>query len=113
MNTQGHDSTPEKRRRAVSSGISLTESDAALVKGMLLRGDRWSDIASCFGVNQARIADVSSGKTFADVPVAAEAELPPSGPYLPTVTARAARAEIALARAALDRAEQLISRHSI
>ena len=38
-------------RRAKSSGIRLTEYDAALVKGMLARGDRQHDIAAWFGVN--------------------------------------------------------------
>ena len=42
--------------RATASGISLTETDAALVKGMLRRGDRQHDIAAWFGVNGGRIA---------------------------------------------------------
>lgn len=68
--------------RAEPSGISLTEADASLVKGMLARGDRQHDIASWFGVNPGRVNGVASGSHFPNVPVAPEAELPPIGPYL-------------------------------
>lgn len=44
------------RMRAEPSGISLTGTDAAIIKGMLLRGDRQHDIAAWFGVNGGRIA---------------------------------------------------------
>ena len=37
--------------RAKPSGIHLTDQDAAIVKGMLARGDRQHDIAAWFGVN--------------------------------------------------------------
>jgi hypothetical protein len=50
--------------RAPASGISLTEADAALVKGMLARGDRQHDIAAWFGVNGGRIAEISTGQKF-------------------------------------------------
>jgi hypothetical protein len=38
-------------RRAQPSGITLSVADAALIKGMLRRGDRQHDIAAWFGVN--------------------------------------------------------------
>ena len=41
--------------RANASGISLTAAHAALVKGMLKRGDRQHDIAAWFGVNGGRV----------------------------------------------------------
>lgn len=66
--------------RGSISGYRLTAPDAAIVKGMLLRGDRGNDIASWFGVNPARIADVKDGKTFASVAVAPSHQLPQSGP---------------------------------
>lgn len=69
-----------KPRKAEQSGISLTETDAAIVKAMLARGDRQHDIAAWFGVNGGRIADISTGKTFAHVMPAA-GNLPPKGPY--------------------------------
>ena len=50
--------------RAINSGISLNEKDAGIVKGMLERGDRQHDIASWFGVNGGRIAEISVGKKF-------------------------------------------------
>ena len=68
--------------RAESSGISLTEEDAALIRGMILRGDRKHDIAAFFGVNPGRIADIGSGRRLPSVPAAARADLPPPGPYL-------------------------------
>lgn len=67
--------------RAPVSGISLTRVDAALVKGMLHRGDRQHDIASWFGVNGGRIAEISSRVKFADVLMQND-RLPPAGPYL-------------------------------
>lgn len=69
--------------RAEPSGIKLTECDAAVVKGMLQRGDRQHDIAAWFGVNGGRIAEISTGDKFGDV-AATTGELPPRGPY-PTV----------------------------
>lgn len=68
--------------RAGPSGLKLTASDAALVKGMLERGDRHHDIASFFGVNQGRIAEIKEGSRFPDVESAEIDELPPKGPYL-------------------------------
>lgn len=68
--------------RAPSAGIRLTSADASIVKGMLARGDRQSDIASFFGVNGGRIAEISVGKKFASAPVAPANMLPPKGPYV-------------------------------
>lgn len=67
--------------RAASPHIRLTKDDAAIVKGMLARGDRQHDIAAWFGVNGGRIGEVSSGDTFGHVQAKHE-NLPPSGPYL-------------------------------
>lgn len=50
-----------------TSGISLTEAEAAIAKGMILRGDRQHDIAAWFGVNSGRIADMSSNRKFPNV----------------------------------------------
>jgi hypothetical protein len=68
--------------RAEPSRLSLTEADAALVKGMLNRGDRHHDIAAFFGVNQGRIAEIKDGSRFPNVEAAPADELPPKGPYL-------------------------------
>lgn len=60
-------------RRARNSGVHLTETDVSQVKGMLLRGDRQHDIASWFGVNGGRIAEIATGSKFVEVePAAAE-----------------------------------------
>jgi hypothetical protein len=76
--------------RAEPSGISLDPSDASLVKGMLSRGDRQHDIAAWFGVNGGRVADINTGKTFAEVKPAIAQDLPPRGPYLAGKDAHAA-----------------------
>ena len=68
--------------KAVPSGIRLNEEDAAIVKGMLARGDRQHDIAAWFGVNGGRIAEISTGAKFAQVKPTYLAGLPPQGPYL-------------------------------
>lgn len=66
--------------RAPSSGITLTETDAALVKGMLRRGDRQHDIAAWFGVNGGRIAEIATSDRYGSVPPAKDELLPPPGP---------------------------------
>lgn len=69
-------------KRAKPSGISLKNQDAAIVKGMLKRGDRQSDIAAFFGVNGGRVSEIAKGKTFESVAAVYE-NLPPPGPYRP------------------------------
>lgn len=70
-------------RRANKSGIRLSDHDAAIAKGMLLRGDRAHDIAAWFGVNGGRIGDISVGREFQWVRPAPAEALPPPGPYFP------------------------------
>jgi hypothetical protein len=70
-----------KRSRAESSGVKLNEADAAIVKGMLNRGDRQHDIAAWFGVNGGRIAEIATGYAFNWVRPAEADQLPPVGPY--------------------------------
>ncbi len=73
--------------RAEPSGLALTEQDAALIRGMIDRGDRHHDIAAFFGVNQGRIAEIKMGMRLPGVPAADSEDLPPKGPYLtPKVT---------------------------
>ena len=68
-------------RRAQPSGISLSTADAALIKGMLRRGDRQHDIAAWFGVNGGRVAEIAVGARFAEIQAASLGKLPPRGPY--------------------------------
>jgi hypothetical protein len=56
--------------------VTLTVEQAALVKGMLGRGDKQHAIAAFFGVNGGRIAEVAKGKTHRDVQPASRADLP-------------------------------------
>jgi hypothetical protein len=68
--------------RAEPSGLALTAQDAALIRGMIDRGDRHHDIAAFFGVNQGRIAEIKYGTRLPGVSPATIDQLPPKGPYL-------------------------------
>jgi hypothetical protein len=95
-------------RRAKPSGISLTEQDAAIVKGMLARGDRQHDVAAWFGVNGGRIAEIAIGVRFPQVEPAPDTSLPPPGPYPCGREAVTAAEALSQARMALTAAEQMI-----
>jgi len=97
-------------RRAHPSGITLSSADAALIKGMLSRGDRQHDIAAWFGVNGGRIAEIAVGTRFAEVEAASASVLPPQGPYPRAPEALAAIEALALAKSALVAAEDTIRR---
>jgi hypothetical protein len=96
--------------RAAPSGISLTDEDAAVAKGMLARGDRQHDLAAWFGVNGGRIAEIATGARFATVEAAPTQLLPPSGPYLSGKQTAVLLQAISKARGALDSAEDFINR---
>lgn len=59
--------------------MSLTEKQAALVKGMLARGDHQHEIAAYFRVNPGRVAEIKNGSRFAGVEAAIIDRLPPAG----------------------------------
>lgn len=59
--------------------MSLTRTDAAIVMGMLARGDKNQDVAAYFGENPARIVEIENGSAFGVVPAAPAASLPPKG----------------------------------
>lgn len=95
--------------RAPSSGVSLTDADAAIAKGMLNRGDRQHDIAAWFGVNGGRIAELASGKLFWWVrPAPVDHSLPPAGPYPCGRDATAALNALAAAEVALEAARRAV-----
>ena len=96
------------RHRAPSSGLFLTEDDAAIVRGMLARGDRQHDIAAWFGANGGRIGEIALGQKFRHVEPAATQLLPPPGPYLSGRDTAVLMQAIAKARGALDTAEAFI-----
>ncbi|GLS46946.1 hypothetical protein [Methylobacterium brachythecii] len=100
------------RYRAEPSGITLRDEDAALIKGMLLRGDRQHDIAAWFGVNGGRVAEIVTGQRFSEVPTASSDELPPPGPYPRGRDAVAAIHALSVAKKALVAAEEIIRRHT-
>lgn len=72
----------QKRTKATGISPDLTAEKAALIKGMLARGDRQSDVASYFQINQGRCYEIKFGLKFANVPPKSGDELPPPGPYV-------------------------------
>lgn len=94
--------------RAEPSGRKLTAQDAALVKGMLDRGDRHHDIAAWFGVNQGRIAEIKQGISYENIAPADLAELPPPGPYSSGRAAHRAIRALEEAKCALDLAKETV-----
>lgn len=91
-----------RRRRALPNGNCLNKVDAAVVKGMIARGDIYAEIANWFGVNPGRIAEVATGQSFRDVVAAEYHELPPPGPY-------ATPRELAAVAKALSQVQQAIA----
>lgn len=97
--------------RAEASGIRLSDQDAAVVKAMLIRGDRQHDIAAWFGVNGGRIGEIASGKHFSNVAPATDINLPPPGPYPTGRDAMIALQALATAQTALTSAESIIRQY--
>jgi len=64
----------------------LDDHEISIIKGMLKRGDRQSDIAAYFGCNGGRVAEINRGQRGADVRTATEG-LPRPGPYHVSVRA--------------------------
>lgn len=95
-------------QRANPSGIQLNERDAAIIKGMLARGDRQHDIAAWFGVNGGRIAEIATRRKFRDVLASPSANLPPPGPYPSGKDAHAALAALQMVKQAITAAEAMI-----
>lgn len=61
--------------------MPFNNGEIAVVKGMIARGDRQSDIAAYFGVNGGRISEINTEKYGADIKAALQDQLPPPGPY--------------------------------
>lgn len=61
--------------------MPFSNSEIAIVKGMIARGDKQSDIAAYFGVNGGRISEVNTEKYGSDVKAGSQDQLPPPGPY--------------------------------
>jgi|SRR5580700_4103319 hypothetical protein len=85
--------------RSNASGYTLKRTDAPIIMGMVMRGDRDHDIAAWFGVNQGRIAEVKDGSKFGSV-AASQNPLPPKGP--PGIKGRRLRENVQEALDALN-----------
>lgn len=84
-----------KSPRAKPVPPRITPEVAALAKGMLVRGDRQSDIASYFGFNQGRMYDLRHHPKFKNIPAAQPELLPEPGPYIVVSRVRHDRAVLA------------------
>jgi len=45
----------------------LSKAEIAVIKGRILRGDKYSEIAADYRLNQGRIADLKFGRIFPEV----------------------------------------------
>ena len=97
-----------RTERAESDLDRLDREIAALVKGMLKRGDKQSDIAACFLINGGRISEINTGQRFEYIIPASEDELPPPAPYPSPFELWKAHRETWRARIALEKALGLI-----
>jgi hypothetical protein len=71
--------------------MALNDGEIAIVKGMLIRGDKQHDIGAWFGVNPARINEIKNGQTGPSVTAAPQEDLPPAGPSMAGRSAMRAR----------------------
>ncbi|MGL3212061.1 hypothetical protein [Bradyrhizobium sp. BR 1433] len=89
--------------KASASGITLGYRETCVVKGMLTRGDRQHDIASYFGVNGGRVAEIATGEgNYPNAQPTPETDLPPPGPYLTRFAVQSVIDSLTEALAALD-----------
>jgi hypothetical protein len=86
----------------------LNDDIVALIKGMLARGDKQSDIAACFLTNGGRVAEINTGQKFSHVKAATLDELPPAGPYPSSYDLWCAGKELWKTRVALEKVREHI-----
>ena len=93
--------------------LKLTEEDAALIKGMLKRGDPQMQIAIYFSVNQARISEINKGRVHANVKAAPPYLLPPEPPYVMISEAdhKAAQAALQIVHAFFQDIDAVVERY--
>jgi hypothetical protein len=103
-------SEPIRVVRAEPAYDILNEEVAALVKGMLLRGDKQSDIAACFLLNHGRISEINTGERYPDVIAAPPGQLPPPAPYVSPYEMWQIRRQLWRTRLTLEAAEDAIGR---
>jgi hypothetical protein len=82
----------------------LTADQAAIVKGLLARGEKQHDIAAFFGENGGRIAEIAKGKKHKDVKPAAKKDLPTPAALAGSYAVHQARQAIIRAKLGLDAA---------
>jgi hypothetical protein len=86
--------------------MKVSEDDAAVIKGMLARGDKQQWIVAWFGgdINPGRVAEINTGEKFAGIDPAPRSRLPPIGPYVSGQSAHRALLALGPVKAAIDRA---------
>jgi hypothetical protein len=94
----------------------LNEEQAAIIKGLLARGEKQHDIAAFFGVNGGRIAEIKTGARFPDVTAAPKRDLPTpatvtAGGYASFVAVQALRIIEVAVQSAIARIAEHIEPH--
>jgi hypothetical protein len=92
--------------------MTITADDAAVIKGMIARGDKQQWIVAWFGgeMNPGRMSEIKTGKKgtvgekFKGVAPAPREKLPPIGPYPSGRSAHRALVALGPVKAAIDRA---------
>ncbi len=55
------------KEKPMTTFKELYEAEIAVIKARIIRGDRYSDIASDYRINQGRLSDLKHGKIFGDI----------------------------------------------
>jgi hypothetical protein len=90
--------------------MKITEDEAAVIKGMLARGDKQQWITAWFGgwLNSGQISEINTGikcgERFKHVAPAGRERLPPIGPYISGQSAHRALLALGPVKAAIERA---------
>jgi hypothetical protein len=102
----------KKVSKAKKSAVATpTAEEAAVIKGMLGRGDKQQWIVAWFGgqFNPGRIVEINAGKVHSGVKAVSREKLPPIGPYVGAVGVQRALAALGPVKAAIDRAVQALT----
>lgn len=82
----------------------ITAEQAAIVKGLLARGDKQHDIAAFFGENPGRVADIAKGRRHKEVKAAPKKDLPSEADLASGEAVHKARQALLRARLGIDAA---------
>jgi hypothetical protein len=61
---------PEKLLERGHQVKNLSKAEIAVIKARIIRGDKYSEIAADYRINQGRISDLKFGRIYGNVPPA-------------------------------------------